>query len=455
VTEQYRDDVAEYALLAACISRPALIGTAAACVCAEDYGNPAHATVWQCVVGLVNGDKPITLALVRSELIRLNRYNVVEAEVNLAALEYGDCEDVVFQALLERVSDAARARRVLRTANRAQHQRPTESPAEYSDRVLAEVVEAARSRSVSDPVSLSNVAVELDAELAFRSTAQGAGVPTGLADLDMLIAGGFRPGQLIVEAGRPGTGKTSLLLRHALIAAQSGRGGALLFSLEMSRTELMLRLACDLASVNAQLFTQAPTDTDAAAIQTAMHSLSQLPLWIVDQPNQTLEAVRSTTLRWAAKYPLALVGIDYLQLLDLQVRDARELQVATGRATRKLKVLAREANVPVVLLSQLNRDCEKRSNKRPMVSDLRDSGSIEQDADIVALIYRHALYAADHIDDGTAEIDVAKQRGGARGVVRVGYQAVYTRFHDLSEPPQPRPQERRGTGNSTSHWSDP
>ncbi len=275
----------------------------------------------------------------------------------------------------------------------------------------------------------------LDIQARAERGADVAGVPTGFSDLDALLAG-LHPTDLVILAARPGMGKTALALNIAANAASSGAGVGL-FSLEMSRAQLATRMLCSQARVDSNKVRTGclskerdwPRLTDAAEV------LYRLPLYIDDSPALSITQVRSKARRLKTLNPdLAVVMVDYIGLMVGDPRVSRERQVAM--ASQGLKALAKELNVCVVALSQLNRGVEQRDNKRPRLSDLRESGSIEQDADVIMFIYRDEYYNKDNSPEpGVAEVIVEKQRNGATGRAKLAFQGMYTRFENLARDP--------------------
>jgi len=263
-----------------------------------------------------------------------------------------------------------------------------------------------------------------------------SGVPSGFRDLDRLTSG-FQPENLIILAGRPSMGKTSCCLTVAAHVALRQQRPVALFSLEMSHSEIQARLWSMEAMVDGLKFRSgALTVEDWGRLNNVSQSLRDAPILVEDAAAQTMLEIRAKARRVAAKHPdLALVIVDYIQLIASHGRqENRNLEVAAY--SRALKVLARELGVPVLALSQLSRDVEKRHDKRPMLSDLRDSGSLEQDADLVMFLYRDEYYnAEDAMIDGTAgvcEVNLAKQRNGPTGTIKLHFEERYARFGDMT-----------------------
>lgn len=259
------------------------------------------------------------------------------------------------------------------------------------------------------------------------------GVPTGFSDFDRRTSG-LQPSDLIIIAGRPGMGKTAFGLNIAQhVGARVGRPVAI-FSLEMSKEQLVTRMLCAEARVDSsKLRTGFLSRDDWPLLTKAAGTLSEARIYIDDAPAQTSLDIRSKARRLRAELgDLALIIVDYLQLMSGR-RGLENRQQEVSEMTRALKALAKELDVPVVALSQLSRAVEARKPPRPQLSDLRESGAIEQDADIVTMIYRDDVYDEESMDKGIAEIIIAKQRNGPTGVVRLAFQGEHTRFGNLAD----------------------
>jgi len=267
------------------------------------------------------------------------------------------------------------------------------------------------------------------------------GVTSGLEDLDALTSG-WQAGDLVVVAGRPSMGKTAAALAFADGAARVGVY-CLVFSLEMQKESLVERLVAMDANVDSmQLRTGHMTQSTWISVGRSFGRVAEYPIWVYDQAALRVGEIRSRARRWrmneAQKAAHVLIIVDYIGLAhsdrEYSVREREVAEVSAG-----LKALAKELKCPVIALSQLNRDCEKRVDKRPMLSDLRESGAIEQDADVIAMLYRDEVYhdrpppgQCEECGKGVAEIIVAKQRNGATGTIHVGWHAPSTKFVNLS-----------------------
>ena len=273
------------------------------------------------------------------------------------------------------------------------------------------------------------------------------GVTSGFTDLDNYTAG-FQPSDLIILAARPSMGKTALALNIAFNAAYGRRGGAghaippvpvAFFSLEMSKEQLVRRLLSSEGRVDASQIRRAAflTGNEWTKLQEAAGILLDCPIYIDDTPAATVLDIRAKSRRLKADGKLGLIVLDYLQLMQGRAElSSREQQIS--EISRSLKGLAKELGVPVIALSQLSREPEKRERKRPQLSDLRESGAIEQDADVVMFIYRDEVYRKDNAENqGIAEVIIGKQRNGPIGTVKMHFEAKYTRFDDLERGEAP------------------
>ena len=259
------------------------------------------------------------------------------------------------------------------------------------------------------------------------------GVPTGFTDLDE-ITSGFQNSDLVIVAARPSMGKTAFVLNVAQYAAIEKNIPVAIFSLEMSKEALVQRMLTSEARVDAQKLRKGMLrDDDFPRMARAAGVLSSAPIWIDDSAGITLLEIRSKARRLKVDANVGMVIVDYLQLISGPL-DAESRQQEISFISRSLKALAKELKVPVMAISQLNRSLEQRPNKRPVMSDLRESGAIEQDADVILFIYRDEVYNPETPDKGVAEIIIGKQRNGPIGFVRLAFLGEYTRFENLAAP---------------------
>jgi len=282
-------------------------------------------------------------------------------------------------------------------------------------------------------VTVRQATVDAFGLLQQRFETRGAvtGLSTGFTDIDHMTAG-LQPGDLIILAARPSMGKTALALNMAESGAIKGKRAVAVFSMEMSASQLAMRLISSLGRINQQhLRTGDLDDADWPRINTAITMLADAKIFIDDTPSLSPMELRSRARRLKREHDLGLIVIDYMQLMVVPGnKENRATEIS--EISRSLKALARELSVPVIALSQLNRSVEQRTDKKPVMSDLRESGSIEQDADVIMFIYRDEYYNPDSQSKGVAEILIGKQRNGPTGQVKLRFFGEYTKFENLS-----------------------
>jgi len=265
----------------------------------------------------------------------------------------------------------------------------------------------------------------------FRAESAITGVSTGFKDLDDMTSG-LQPGDLVIVAGRPSMGKTSLAMNIAESTAVGSKLPVAIFSMEMPGEQLAMRMMASLGRINAhKVRTGKLDDDDWPRLTHAIGMLAEAPMFIDDTPALTPLELRTRARRLKREHGLGLIVVDYLQLMQAPGSSENRATEISG-ITRSLKGLAKELSVPVMALSQLNRSLEQRPNKRPVMSDLRESGAIEQDADVIFFIYRDEVYNEDSQDKGTAEIIIGKQRNGPTGKVKLTFLGEYTRFENYT-----------------------
>ena len=297
----------------------------------------------------------------------------------------------------------------------------------------AEVYAVAERRTAEDYVVLKDVMESTVDEIeASGHRGEGmTGVPTGFYELDELTHG-LHPGQMIVIAARPAVGKSTFALDFARSAAIKNNLATVMFSLEMGRNEIAMRLLSAEATIGLQDLRKGTIkDEQWSKIATTMGRMNDAPLFIDDSPNMSLMEIRAKCRRLKQQHDLKLVILDYLQLMS-SGKKVESRQQEVSEFSRALKLLAKELQVPVIALSQLNRGSEQRQDKRPMVSDLRESGSIEQDADMVILLHREDVYDKESPRAGEADILIAKHRNGPTKDIVVAFQGHYSRFANMA-----------------------
>ncbi|CAN5345246.1 replicative DNA helicase [soil metagenome] len=401
----------------------------------DDFYKPAHQSIFAAISTLFDAREPIDAVTVTEGLRRVGSLDQVGGIAYVAALSDAVPTSANVGHYVGIVEEHALRRRLMRAAGQIG------TVATAVDQPIEEVIETAEQTifAVSDkrigdglaPIEpLIFPAIERAEELYGRGE-EITGVSTGYIDLDAILAG-LHPKNLLVVAARPGMGKTALALCIAKNVALHDIPVAV-FSLEMSREEVVTRLLCAQGSVDsARLRSGRLTDNDFTRLSHAASTLFQKPIYVDDSPGLTVTEIRAKCRRLARRPGLGLVVVDYLQLMNMPGGgENRQQEIAT--ISRHLKNLARELDVPVIAVSQLNRSMESRQDKRPMLSDLRESGAIEQDADVVLFIYRHDYYHPEEKESaGIAEINVAKHRQGATNRFTMLFRAEYTSFADMT-----------------------
>lgn len=270
-----------------------------------------------------------------------------------------------------------------------------------------------------------------------RGTGQITGIPTGFADLDTLTDG-LHPGQVIIVAARPAVGKSTLALDIARSAAIRHQHPAAFFSLEMSRTEIQDRTLSAEARIGLHHIRAGTlTDADWTRAARVVAAITAAPLYIDDTASMSVTQIKARCRRLQQRNGLDLVIIDYLQLLTSGLRRSENRQLEVSEMSRNLKLLAKELSVPVIVLAQLNRGPEQRTDKKPVLSDIRESGSLEQDADVVILLHREDAYDKESARSGEVDLIVAKHRNGPTATITVANQLHYSRFADMAAQPEP------------------
>jgi replicative DNA helicase len=404
----------------------------------DDFYQESHATLFALMVGMAEANQPTEMVAV---IDRVNSSGMAEAVGGLTYVatlsnDIPSTQNIEYYASI--VSKRAIARRLIQGVQEIEQQARTGGSEldELLDFAEKTVFDVTQQSSTQDWERLSEVVDRSFLEIQARSakgSGEVTGTPTGFMDLDRLLAG-LHKTDLLILAARPAMGKTALALNICLNAAHHGAGVGV-FSLEMGREQLATRLLCTQGRVNAGSVRtgQLNKDRDWPRLTEAAEILYNLPLYIDDTPGLTITQIRSKARRLKQKNPdLGLICVDYIGLMGTNdPRASRERQVAL--CSMGLKNLAKELDVCVLGLSQLNRGVEMRDNKRPRLSDFRESGAIEQDADTIMFIYRDDYYNPDSSPEpGVAEVIVGKQRSGQTGTIKLAFQGEYLRFENLA-----------------------
>ena len=399
----------------------------------EDFYREANREVFQAIIDLHDHGEAVDLVTVADELRNRGLLEAIGGVAYLTTLANSVPTAANAEHYARIVEEKALLRQLISVATDivARGYQGAEEVAALIDDSERRIFEIAQRRSTEEYSPIKGVLLDAFERIEFLySNKEGVtGVPTGFKELDALTSG-LQPSDLIVIAARPSMGKTTLLLNMARNAALNKSFPVAIFSLEMSKEQLAQRLLCAEAGVDGQrLRTGHLTDADWPRLSHALGRLSDAPIFIDDTPSISAMELRAKARRIKAEHDLGLIIVDYIQLMRTRGR-VENRQQEISEISRSLKALARELKVPVVIGSQLSRAVEQRDDKRPMLSDLRESGAIEQDADLVAFIFREEYYKPDTEKKNVAEIIVAKQRNGPTGTVELIFLKEYGRFAD-------------------------
>jgi replicative DNA helicase len=429
---------AERSVLGAILIDNESFNIAASVIDARAFFRDAHRRIFDRMVALAERSQPIDLVTLREELDRSGEVEEVGGPAYIASLVDGVPRATNVEYYAKIVKEKATLRSLIFSANKI-ITNAYEADQE-ADLILDEAESAifavAEDRIKSGFVAMRDLVKDSfpKIEQLFEHKSFVTGVATGFTEIDRMTRG-FQPGDLIIVAARPSMGKTSLVLNIAQHIATSGKVAGF-FSLEMSKEQLFMRMLASEAKIdNYRLMSGQIGQREYGQITHALETLSDARLYIDDTPGIGVLEMRAKARRLQSEHGLHMLGIDYIQLMTGRGRfENRTLELAS--ISRSLKGLAKELNVPVVVLSQLSRAPEARSDKRPQLSDLRESGALEQDADVVILIFREEMYKQTNEpaeSDGIAELIVAKQRNGPTGLIKLAFLRQQTRFANLAD----------------------
>jgi len=408
----------------------------------DDFYRNAHKAIFEVMVTLFERSEPHDLVTVTSSLRDQNRLEQVGGSAYLTELT-----DVIpFTGMLVHHARIIREKSILRrlietssdvAARRYDAQGDLEALVDRAEQTIFEIAQAKKKQGFEPMAKIVPKAFERVTKLAERKE-HITGVSTGYEELDRMTAG-LQPSDMIVLAGRPSMGKTALAMNIVQHAALINKVPVAVFSLEMSMEQLALRMLCSVGRIDAQrIRTGHLQENDWPKLTRATGMLADSPVYIDDTAGMTVLEMRAKARRLKSEHDLGMVVVDYLQLMQGNSRIENRTQEISD-ISRSLKAMAKELDVPVIALSQLNRSLESRTDKRPQLSDLRESGAIEQDADVIMFIYRDEVYnkAEDNPNRGIAELIVGKQRNGPIGTVKLTFLGHITTFESYTaqEPP--------------------
>jgi len=403
----------------------------------DQFYKPAHAHICDAILSLYSSGEPVDAVTVSDELKRAGFLEEIGGTSLLLDIQAATPAISNAAHYAKIVEEHALLRRLIYVSNEI-----AESAYDVPDDVIktlddaeARIFEVAQRRVTNTTAPIKDlISATLDRlESLYDKGDSITGLQTGYLDLDEMLAG-LQPNALYVLGARPAMGKTAFALGMATNAAMKDQRPVLVFSLEMSQLELSQRILCSEALVDStRIKTGRIEEADWNRISHAVGRLAEAPIYIDDNPHTSVMEIRAKARRLKSRVgDLGLVVVDYIQLMTGR-SNAESRQVEVSEISRNLKILARELEVPVVALAQLNRGLEQRVDKRPMLSDLRESGSLEQDADAVFFLYRDEIYDEQSQDKGIAEVIVAKHRNGPTGKVRLAFRGQYTRFDNMAK----------------------
>ncbi len=431
---------AEEAVLGAMLLSREAIADVVEILNVDNFYKPAHGHVFEAILSLYGAGEPVDAVTVAEELTRADMLEISGGPGILLDLQ-GNTPAISNAAHYARiVEEHALLRRMIAVSNEIAEMAYgiPEDVVRAVDDAESRMFEVAQRRVTNSTAEIKDLlSANLDRlETLYERGDAVTGIQTGYNDLDELLAG-LQPNALYVVGARPAMGKTAFALGMAANAAMRDNRPVLVFSLEMGQLELSQRILCSEALVDAsRVKTGKLQEADWNRISHAVGRLAEAPIFIDDNPNTSVMEIRAKARRLKSrKGDLGLIVVDYIQLMTGRA-NAESRQVEVAEISRNLKILARELETPVVALAQLNRSLEQRADKRPMLSDLRESGSLEQDADVVMFLYRDEVYDPNSPDKGMAEIIVAKHRNGPTGSVRMAFRGQFTRFDNMARAPQ-------------------
>lgn len=428
---------AEQSVLGSILLKDKTFGTVLEILLAKDFYRKAHQIIYESMIELFDRNEPHDLLTVTNLLKDSNQLEEVGGAAYLATLT----SIVPVTANISSYAKIVRQKSILRrlidvntdiAARCYEEQGDIDLLVDEAEQAIFEIAGTKSDKSFT-PIKQIVPGAFKTVEQLFKRKELITGVPTGYHELDKMTAG-LQPSDLIILAARPSMGKTSFAMNIAQNAAIESKIGVAVFSLEMSKEQLVMRLLSSVGRIDSQrIRTGRMQDQDWPKLSRAVGNLESAPIYIDDTPAISVLEMRAKVRRLAAQYDIGLIVVDYLQLMRGRSSTENRTQ-EISEISRSLKALAKEHKIPVIALSQLNRSLESRTDKRPMMSDLRESGAIEQDADVISFIYRDEVYnkAEDNPNKGIAEIIIGKQRNGPTGTVKLTFLNTFTMFENLS-----------------------
>ena len=437
---QPHSDEAELAVLGSMLSSKEAVSKAIQHLKSEYFYKNAHSQIFSVMLVLFDKGIPIDTISVIEMLKKNKKLDLVGGSYFITGL----VESVPTAAHVDRYSKIVTEKALLRNLITLSHDIAKEAYddsqdiAEILDTVEQSIFAITNNRMRTGFTQINNVVVDALEKLEIIRASGGSviGVPSGLIDLDDMTSG-FQDGDLIIIAGRPGMGKTALALSMLRNASLDSKVGVGMFSLEMANHQLAMRLLCAEARVDSHYVRTGKLPSKLwRNLGISAGDLENAPIFLDDTPALSVLELRAKARRLKAENDVGMIVVDYLQLMQ-GPKGVESRQQEISVISRSLKALAKELNIPVIALSQLSRAVEQRADRKPQLSDLRESGAIEQDADVVIFLYRPWIYSQEDEDEGKAEVIVAKQRNGPTGTVQASFISKYARFENFSQSETP------------------
>jgi replicative DNA helicase len=432
---------AEAAVVGSMIIDPERIGQVIELLKPESFYHFAHQVIFDALVKLYENSPAVDLVLLRDELRKRKQLEEVGGVDYLKKLAESVPSSANIEYYANIVKDKSLLRELIQSSTEILNDAYSDDGevAEKLDNAEHKIFAVTYKKITGTAMPVKDILMQAMESIMAREKAHVTGLPTGYLELDELTCG-LQKGEMVIIAGRPSMGKTSFAMNIAEHIGADNSMPIAIFSLEMSKQQLAERILCSRGHIESQLVRKGMlSEQQYAELAQTCGELSEKPIYIDDSASLTPLEIRAKCRRLRSQYGIQCVVIDYMQLMSLGGRvESRQQEIST--ISRYLKALARELEVPVIVLSQLNRSPEGRADHKPLMSDLRESGSIEQDADVVMLLHREDYYhrgETDYSDTNTAEVIIAKQRNGPTGVVKLMFNDRFTRFENLSHVQQP------------------
>ncbi len=428
---------AEQAVLGSMLTDKDAVNAAIETLKEDAFYREDNRAIYQAIINLYSKSEPIDIITLKDELESMDKFEQVGGYEYLASLPDKVPTTANVQKYIKIVEEKAILRKLIKTANEIIElgYDPAEDVEDIMDNAEKKIFDIMQSKNQKGYTPIKDVLVESFTKLEelYNRKQHITGVPTGFVELDYKTAG-LHGSELILVAARPAMGKTAFALNIATNAALRGNAPVAIFSLEMSKDQLVNRILCSEAMVDSnKVRTGKLEEDDWVKLAGAIGPLSESEIYIDDTPGISVMEIRTKCRKLKMEKNIGLVVIDYLQLVQGSNKRQASREQEISEISRSLKILAKEINVPVIALSQLSRAVEQRPDHRPMLSDLRESGAIEQDADIVMFLYRDDYYNKESEKKDIAEVIIAKQRGGQTGTVELLWMGNYTKFVNLEK----------------------